>query len=246
MGLSAGLEAGKRMGPRALGTFVRALERGDTVLEAARKAGVHASSFYRRRQSCPGFAEAWDEAVSRSDAPLLIAAGNKRRLQKRKSRRIRFTRDRKEKFIAHFAATCDQKASAEAAGVCASTVDKHLARDPEFAAAWQAALEVGYAALEAELLRQQRAAHEAHRQRPEPAYRVAPDPEAAAAAKDFERSLQLLIAWRRRDGRIGRRDSPSGDPRQRWSFDEAMALLEKKLNALAARSNPRGRKANER
>ena len=214
---------GKRIEPRALGAFVEALERGAHVLEATKAAGVAASSFYRLRKRDPAFAEAWDEAVAKSNAPVLIAPGNGRKLQKRRTRRIRFTRERKERFLAHFAATCDATASAAAAGVCASTVDKHLASDPLFAEGWQAALETGYLALEAELVAQRRAAHRA--------YRVSPDQDAAGAAKDFDRSLQLLTAWRRKDGSVGRRP---GRP-QRSDIETARARLEKAMRILGIR-----------
>jgi hypothetical protein len=223
---------GKRLGPRALGAFVCALERGEKVVEAAEKAGFKPSSFYRRRHADGGFAAAWDEAVSKSAGVMLIAAANGRGLQKRRTRRVKFTRERKEQFLAHFAATCDQTASAEAAGVSRSTVDKHLASDAPFAEAWQRALEAGYRLLEAELVGRQRAAQER--------YRVEPDAEAAAQAKDFDRSVQLLTLWQRKDGRIGRRDPNRGDVRQRWTFDEAIDALAKKLRAFGVRAEEEG------
>lgn len=219
---------GKRLDPQALGAFVAALEKGAHVIAAAEMAGAAASSFYRLRERCAAFAAAWDEAVAKSSGPMLIAGANKRKLQKRRSRRLRFTRERKEAFLAHFAATCDATASAEAAGVSPDTVSKHLGSDPAFAQGWQAALETGYRLLEAELVAQQRAA--------QAAYSIAPDMDAAARAKDFERSIQLLAQWRRKDGSLGRRASPKADGRQRWSFEEALEALEKKLRAFSSRS----------
>lgn len=79
-----------------------------------------------------------------------VASNNGRRLQVRKMRHVRFTEERQAVFLGHFAGTCDTTAAAEAAGVDESTVYKHRLRNPDFAEAWQQALDQRYARLEAE------------------------------------------------------------------------------------------------
>ena len=220
---------GKRAAPRVWGAFVVALERGLLVREAAAQAGISPAAAYARRRRCAAFAAAWDEAVARSTGVLLIEGGNGRMLQRKKVRRTRFSRERKEIFLSHFAATCDAKAATEAAGVCKATLYVHLRNDRIFASAYQEALEIGYRTLEAELLAQQMETLAG--------YRIEPAADAGAAAADpksFERSLQLLAQWRRKDGRIGPRDSPRPGRGQRWSFEDALAAVEKGLKQFGA------------
>jgi hypothetical protein len=206
----------------AMGQFTHALRRGATVEEAARAAGFGVSSFYRRRRRDPEFAAVWAEALEISNAPRLIKPGNGRPLQLRHTRRLRFTEERKDVYLAHFAATCDMATSAEAAGVCTSTVRNHRLKDAEFDARCQAALEQGYAALEEAAVRERLAALEKLREGVLPA---------GEAAVEFERQMKLLSQWRRRDGSLGPR-AHSRETLSRWSFDEAMKALEKRLKAL--------------
>lgn len=228
MGESGTRGARRRGGPErrvdalAMGQFIQALRRGASVEEAARAAGFDASSFYRRRRRDPDFALAWAEAMAASDAPRLIRPGNGRRLQLRKTRKLRFTAAKKDVFLAYFAGTCDLAAAAEAAGVCVDTVRNHRRKDPEFNADCDAALEQGYRHLEEEAVRERLAAQERLKAG------IVPAGEAAA---EFDRQMKLLGQWRRRDGRLG----PMARSRQvlkSWSFDDAMALLEKRLKAL--------------
>ena len=88
-------------------------------------------------------------------------------------------------------------ASACAAGVTVGTVRKALADDPAFAEAFDVALGVGYKALEAEALCQQQQAQEA--------YRLSPADDSEAAVRTWDRTMQLLREYRRKDGSIGRR-----------------------------------------
>ena len=212
----------RRVDGRAMGCFLAALKGGRNVEAAAREAGFGARTFYRRRDSDPEFAAAWEEAVELSNRPVYLGPGNGRRLQLRRTRKVRFTEARKETFLAHFAGTCDLAASAEAAGVCADTVNNHRRKDPDFAAACQAALEQGYERLEEEAVRQRL---EAQRKLKEG---VLPEGEAAA---EFERQMKLLAHWRRRSGDLGPRTIGS-EHRKRGTFDEAMEALERKLRAL--------------
>lgn len=205
-----------------MGIFLAALKRGAYLAEAARAAGFSPSGFARLRQRDPAFAAAWEEAMELSDAPRFIAPQNGRRLQLRKVRRTRFSDWRRELFLAHFAGTCDATAAAEAAGVCESTVYRHRVRDPDFAAAFQEALEQGYVRLETELVRQRLEAQKKLKEGVEATGEV---------AAEFERVLKLLTRWERRGAAVGPRTVAHGRQKS-WTFDEAIALLERKLGAL--------------
>lgn len=240
----AGRRRSERARARAMAGFVAALEKGAHVIAAAQAAGVHVSTPYRWRKEVAGFAEAWEAAVEESALPVLIAPANGRALQKRRTRRVRFTRERKEKFLAYFAATCNAAASADVAGVCIDTVWKHLQSDPAFAEAYDAALGTGHQILRAEMVAQQRATQEA--------YKIAPDPDAAPRlrsgqaedrAADFERNLKLLESWQRRDDSRARWGAKTSDPRARgrpgrnwWdeepSIEEVRAEVLRKVEAM--------------
>jgi hypothetical protein len=205
-----------------MGQFIQALRRGATVEAAARKAGFSLRSFYRKRKAEEGFDLAWSEALEASDAPKLIMPGNGRRMQLRHTRRLKFTDDKKEVYLSHFAGTCDMASAAEAAGVCTDTVRNHRMKDPEFAARCQAALEQGYVRLEEEAVRARIAAAEKLKAGVLPA---------GEAAVEFERQLKLLAQWRRRDGSLGPR-AHARETLKRWTFEEAIEALEKRLRAL--------------
>jgi len=216
----------KTLTPAAMAAFLAALEGGALVEAAAAAAGVAVSSLYWRRERDPAFAAAWDAAVAASAGPVLVWNQAGRRWQKQRSRRVRFTRERKQAFLDHFAGSCNLAAAAEAAGVSAATVYEHLRRDPAFAEAFQEALALGYTLIEAEAAGQMRAAQEK--------YRIHPDPDAAAMAMSFDQCLKLLRQWKRRDGTLSARQVSRGHLK-RWSFDDAIRALDKKLRALGLR-----------
>jgi hypothetical protein len=212
----------RRVDSLAMGQFIQALRRGAGTVEAAKAAGFSVTSFYRKRRADPEFAAVWAEAMEASDAPRLIRPANGRQLQLRKTRKLHFTAAKKDVFLAHFAGTCDLAAAAEAAGVCVSTVRNHRLKDPEFNAGCEAALEQGYRHLEEEALRERLAAQERLRAG------IVPAGEAAA---EFDRQMKLLGQWRRRDGRLGPQ-ARSREVLKRWSFDDSMKALEKRLKGL--------------
>lgn len=227
--------SGVKMDGRATAAFVAALEQGEKVAQAARIAGVCKSTAYNRRNADAAFRAAWDEAVALSSGAWLIAAQNKRRLQKRKLRRNRFTTERREIFLNHFSMHCDSEAAALAAGVCDSTVYKTRREDPDFAEAWQCALEQGYALLEAELARQRLEALKRMKAaaRGEQGADGAPGLSPGWDQKEFERGLELLKRYDRREAqRRPRARTVHRDRLRQWSFTEAMAALDKKLMAL--------------
>ena len=216
--------SGASLSGRKMAAFVAVLEQGGTVEAAARAAGRSVSTCYNRRSSDPAFREAWDEAAEIGGKPQLIAPANGRKLQKWK-RRLFFTAERKEIYLAHFAATCDSEEAARRAGVGDSTVYAHRRTDPEYAAAWAEALDQGYARLEAELARQRLEAAARYAAAIDGA---AADPEAAV---EFERALKLLKHYDTRRGRPEPLVRRRGDV-HRPSFGEAVARLEKRLKAL--------------
>lgn len=219
---------GRRLDGLAMGQFVQAVRRGASVEAAAEAAGFALSTFYRRRRKDPEFAAIWAEAMEASDAPRLIRPGNGRRLQLRKTRKLRFTAAKKDVFLAHFAGTCDLAAAAEAAGVSVDTVRNHRRKDPEFNADCDCALEQGYKHLEEEAVRERLAAQEGLKAG------IAP---AGEAATEFDRQMKLLSQWRRRNGRLGPM-ARSREVLKIWSFDEAMTLLQKRLKALKIPISP--------
>lgn len=81
-----------------------------------------------------------------------IVPGCNRQLHVRRRRRNLFGKARKAVFLEHLAATCNVQASAAVAGVAVQTVYNHRMKDAEFRAGWNAAIEQGYARLEAALL----------------------------------------------------------------------------------------------
>jgi len=92
------------------------------------------------------------------DADLEIQAGANRPAQLvdgRGGNRGKFTVDKQQTFLELFAATCNAKWSARAAGVAYSTVYRHRMHKPAFADGWDRALEQGYARLEMRALQQQ-------------------------------------------------------------------------------------------
>jgi hypothetical protein len=210
------------IGDEAKGLFLAGLKRGLSMEDAARNAGYSAGGFWKARKRDPAFDEAVEEMLELSNTPRFVSPGNNRRWQLRRIRRLRFVAWRKEVFLAHVAGTCDLEAAAEAAGVSPSTVHRHLAKDPDFAASFKAALEIGYPLLEAEALRQRLEARRLLREG------IVPE---GGIPREFGRILQLLQRWDRRNGALGPRQIAHGR-RQTMSFEEAIADLDRYLAAL--------------
>lgn len=205
----------------AQAAFVADLEGGALVAEAARRVGVAVSSLYCRRGRDPLFAAAWEYAVWRSALPgRTVATGGKRR--------VRFAARRRATFLAALERDCDTKAAAAAAGVDKTTVHRRIARDPAFAADNDAALARGYAGLEAALARE-RALEPANAARLFDAI----EPK-GAPTRDFDKAMKLLARWDRPDGSIGPRFVRHGRMK-RWTFEEAIWALDRKLRALGVR-----------
>lgn len=211
---------GRSFGPAEQAVAVQAIERGAGVRAAAKAAGFSAGTLYYRRKHCPVFRAAWEDAAAAGRRPVLVANG-KGGWQVRRSRANRFTRELKQAFLEHFAATCNIRASAAEAGINVSTVSDHLRSDPAFAAAFHEALALGYARLEAAAVAQRLAAME----------RIDFDggKEVPGAADDFAMTMQLLREHKRAAGQPGARRPTRCGP------EEAFEELEKKLKAFGVR-----------
>ncbi len=232
--------------------MLAALREGRRLDEVAAAYGVTLQAFYSARRRDPLFAAAWRDAhqlsaeaerrpVEASDVEagddLRIVSNNRRLIQRRRMRHIRFDERRKGIFLESFARSCDLLAAAAAAGVCERTVYNHLRADPAFAEAFQAALEAGYRRLEAELVRQRLEAQKRLRSAIEAAEAAGAPLPLAEAGVDFDRAMKLLARWDRRDGRLGWREVRPGRQR-RSTFDEAIAALDKKMRDLGLPKAP--------
>jgi hypothetical protein len=211
---------------RAQAVAVKALARGATYAEAAKAAGFAVSTLHAARARDAGFDEACGIAVEESSGDVLIAPGKGRKLQYRRGRRRPFGPKLQDLFLEHFAATCNIEASAEAAGVGRSTVNKHLAEDADFRARFDRVLEFAYCRLDAELVRQ----------RIEAAERPQTDGDEAFRAAEFERALQLLREHKR--GRPGGPDRRPGAAPTHAGLDEVCLALARQLKKFPPTAPP--------
>lgn len=237
--------------------FLAALRSGARREDAADSSGFSLMGFYGARSRDPAFAAAWAEALALPPAgerrarayerrgyqergEVLIAPCNRRLLQRRRRRHVRFDENARATFLAHFASDCDTNAAAAAAGVSVATIHYRRRKDPDFAAAYAEALAEGYAHLEAELLRRRLAAQKKLREAiesapgPRPVRPATPEDEAA----EFARAMKLL-AHHDRKPRRPERGFREGGRRQAWTFDRAILALGRKLDAMGAPPAPR-------
>jgi len=225
--------------------MLAALREGRRLDEVAAAYGVTLQAFYSARRRDPLFAAAWADAHALSaeaerrtpgeaGGEMRIASNNRRVMQRRRMRHVRFDERRKGIFLASFASSCDLLAAAAAAGVCERTVYYHLRKDAAFAEAFQAALEEGYRWLEAEAVRARLEAQERLRAAIEEAEGSGEPLPLAEAGVEFDRAMKLLARWDRRDGRLARREVGPGGQR-RWTFEEAIEALAKKMRDLGLR-----------
>jgi hypothetical protein len=232
-----------RIGAEAQAAFLAALRAGAGVEGAAKAGGFSAHGFYSLRWRDPAFRLAWDMARELCEAAVVaerrasgragageggegevrLTPSNQRSIQQRPMRWVKFTPERRALFLACFAATADATRAAGEAGVSVATVYKARRDDPEFAAAFDAALAEAYVRLEAEAVRQRLAAQEAMK-----AAEVEPT---IQMAEEFDRVMALLRRWDRGGGKPGVREIAHGRMKS-YSFDDAMELLARRLEAL--------------
>lgn len=244
----------ERPGRRLIGEadkarFLRSLRAGGSREEAAAAAGFTLSSLYNVRPRDSVFRLAWDWAMELAaieeragrlppgaeedgdeSGEVRIAPQNGRLLQRRRMRSVAFNEKRQQIFLDHFAGTADARAAAAAAGVGYHTVRAHYRRNPEFAALWDDTLRFAYAMLEAEAVRQRLEAQRRLSENLEPTGEM---------AREFERVMKLLARYDRRGGRVGAVErAPLAS--QAWTWDQAIAALDKRLRALGLRSDDSG------
>ncbi len=83
---------------------------------------------------------------------MVLQRGNGRRVQVKRARPDQWTRDTADRFLTALAGTCNVRMAAEAVGTSATSAHARRRADPGFARAWNQALEVGYARIEAALV----------------------------------------------------------------------------------------------
>jgi hypothetical protein len=230
--------------------MLAALREGRRLDAVAAGYGVTLQAFYSARRRDPVFAAAWADAHSLSAeaerrpaeaepevaGAERIVSNNRRVMQRRRMRHVRFDARRKGVFLAAFERSCDLIAAAAAAGVCERTVYNHLRGDSAFASAFQPALEAGYKWLEVEAVRLRLDAQARLRSAMAEAEAAGEALPLAEAGMDFDRAMKLLARWDRGGGRLGPREVGHGRQR-RWTFDEAIGALDRKLRSLGL---PRG------
>lgn len=233
--------------------MLAALREGRRLDRVAAGYGVTLQAFYSARRRDPVFAAAWADAHALSAEAerrrpaagepgeardgTTVASNNRRLLQRRKLRHVRFDARRKGVFLARFERCCDLLAAASAAGVSERTVYNHLQKDPAFAEGFQAALEEGYLWLEAEAVRDRLEAQARLRSAIAAADAAGEAVPAAEEGLEFDRAMKLLARWDRGGGRLGPRQVCHGR-RRRWTFDEAIEALGRKMRSLGLGDGP--------
>lgn len=245
----------RRIEAAAKAAFLAALRRGVTREDAAAETGFSLTGFYGQRRRDPQFAADWTQALAAPDAAarrtrayadrgeLRHSCANRRLYQRQRRRHVRFTLERQETFLEHFAASGDTRASAAAAGVAESTVHLHCRQNPVFAEFYREALAIAYPRLEEEALRLRRAAQSRLRAAVERGDRTPPcqTPKACPTCgccpdedAEFDRTMALLARWDRKQRRV---ESPwDGGRQHRATFEEFIEAADKKLRALGLRS----------
>jgi hypothetical protein len=142
-----------RIDSAAKAALLAGLREGLAREDAAAAAGFSLTGFYGARRRDPAFAADWAAALALQPAAERrtrayaergedrIAPANRRLLQRRRRRHVRFTAERRELYVARLAQTCDSTAAAEAAGVHPSTARRHRTMDPVFDSACREALD---------------------------------------------------------------------------------------------------------
>lgn len=152
-----------------------------------------------------------------------IVPGTNRKLHKRRKRHNIFGKKRREIFLEHLAATCNVTASAAAAGVAVSTVYANRMRDAGFREQWAAAVEQGYARLEAAAIERASRARPVVR-----GDKIVEGPDAPEEI-DWDKAMELLRHHQR--GVAGGK-WPGGTLPQRVPIETVTERLIRKMRAL--------------
>ncbi|WP_439570881.1 hypothetical protein [Sphingomonas sp.] len=120
--------------------FLLALKATGTVRAAADAVGRCVGSAYKRRQRRPEFRERWDAMVAEWQAEWIALRGTKVAETAPRERWDGWSDVRRRAFLRALAETGEIAESAERVGMSRSAVTRRKARDPDFAAACEAAL----------------------------------------------------------------------------------------------------------
>ena len=167
------------------------------------------------------------------EAEMEIVPNTNRQLQKRRKRATLFGKTRREAFLEHLAATCNVTASAQAAGVHVTTVYCCRMRDDGFRADWGAALEQGYARLEAALIER---AQSGGGRCTVAGDKIVEGPDSPGEL-DWDKAMELLRHHRR--GLAGFTKAPRTQA-LRVPIGELAAKLIRKMKALGVQAGERG------
>jgi hypothetical protein len=94
------------------------------------------------------------EAQGRDLEPARRAVAGKAQLQMRRPRKDGWTREQETLFLQTLATTCNTSEAARVAGVCRTSAYDRRQRNRRFAADWERAMDIGYAEIEAMLMRE--------------------------------------------------------------------------------------------
>ncbi len=157
-----------------------------------------------------------------------VGGGNRRRVQVRKVREGGWTQERRRAFLDQLAACSNVTRAVKAVGLSNAAAYELRARDPEFAAAWDEALETGYTTLESMMLERATGPRTGYA----PGETEVPDP----AGMDSELALSLLRLRRsvRRSGA-----GQSGPRPRKAGIDELTQAILAKLEVLSQRRKRR-------
>jgi len=239
----------RQIGAQAKAIFLAGLQGGLTREGAAAAAGFSLTGFYGARSRDPGFAAEWQSALALPPAAqrralayeergeVRISGANRRLLQRRRRRNVRFTAERRETYLAAFIATGDRVAAAAEAGVSPGTVDYHRRRDPAFAEACRLAWAECVVRLEAEAIRLRLAAADRLREVVEAAADSPHRPLLADEGAEFDRIMRLLDFADRKPRRPASNFQP-GSRHAPWTFEDAIRKLDKALDAYGVERIP--------
>ncbi len=114
--------------------------------------------------------------------------GGTARVQKRKPRKDSWTRTKERRFLETLAETCNASEAARDAGLCRASAYRRRQSDAGFARAWDEALDVGYAEIEALLMREVLFGSEVEE--------LTLDGEGAVKGRKIKRTRNLTVALR--------------------------------------------------
>jgi hypothetical protein len=157
-------------------------------------------------------------------AEPVIQSGHREGPMKRLPKNSDVPEVKKQAFLDALADSCNVKAAAAASGFTPSTAYKLRQRDPAFAAAWQEALEIGYARLEMALL-------ERAIQTIETLGDDAPDAPPPVGAMTVAQAMDLMNKHRASVSG-GRAKAGRGARRRRPTPDETDAELLRRIDAI--------------